>query len=803
MMTRMIGRDGGGRICLALVMAGTLAQISFAAAYSYDDPEASERTLYVELDSGTEYFVADWITPAGATVTNLVKRGDGLLYVTNDFSALVFDTRVEDGILRFGHKNALGSSTAGVVTVCDGATLRSDGTPGRSLGSEKHVYFEGRGHEGMGALYKTNYDWGHPFGALEMTGDAYIYMASAEDHVGGNLNMNGHELVLETGVLGYHSTSTVTNYGTMVWTSSRADGKVNFSDWLRIYASASSKLAFTNILWNVNNFYPINGNLLFKFGLEFREGARMNIAATRPTSTYNQWWGPVSVLRDVLPVTVSANKDIVGFGISGAVSGGGFNLTGQDTTTLEFRLSNADNTFTNGISGTYASLCLGRNGALPAAGGPLVLTNSTCELEDLMPYALPDASFDGTCTVSGGPGRWRSLAKTGSGTLAYESTLGADTLDISGGVVDLSAITNRAAYAGLVEGRKTDVVDYSKYTSNLNNGNYLLWAHINNKGYLVTNTVTRGTRLMYDNTRNEETGWTTNCIFTYSGYIWNNSPTNEVWAFASAVYCYWRIDIDNQFAMGYYDWWGSGYSDGTAYWDVMTNTVVLAPGPHRFEYRGAVSWGQVSNYGIKSAGYLNSSHTFTSPEEVWADNCGLMYNDSGVCSRLASDYKKLIDPGDGSLFTWDIPSEGTVPHPVTGEPIKARPVFGKLKAASGTTLRVPDGTDWTFAESEGGRSVTGGGVTVTNSWTFDGTEVGTAAFAISGPLTFGENAKVVLSDEAKPPSQYKGTEVTLGTAAGGISGVPAKDPSVRRWFVRVDGNSLKATYSEGMALIIR
>ena len=802
MVTRMIGRDGGGRICLALVMAGTLAQTGFAAAYSYDDPEASERTLYVELDSGTEYFVADWITPAGATVTNLVKRGDGLLYVTNDFSALVFDTRVEDGILRFSHKNALGSSTAGVVTVCDGATLRSDGGPSRSLGAKKIVRFEGRGHNGMGALYKTNYDWGSPFGYMTLTGDAFVHMASAEDHPS-DMNLNGHVLEIETGSAGFVSNASLTNFGTMVWSSSGANGRVTFDGWLKAYATPSSMLAFSNITMRVTDWHPINGNVPFTFNLEFREGARMNISKGTVRSTYNQWLGPTAILRDVLPVTVDADKGVLGFGMNGAVSGGGFNLTGRDTTTLDFHLESAGNTFTNGISGAYASLHLGANGSLPGTGGPLVLTNSTCELEDIaQAYSLPDAVFDGDCAVTGGWGRWRSLAKTGNGTLAYESMADSDVLDISGGVVDLSAITNRAAYAGLVEGRKTNVVDYSRYTYQ-NDANYLLWAHIYNKGYLVTNTVTRGTRLMYDNTRSLETGWTTNCIFTYSGYIWNNSSTNEVWAFASAVYCYWRLDIDGQRVMGQYDWWGTGYTDGAAYWDVSTNTVVLAPGPHRFEYRGAVSWGQVSNYGIKSAGYLNSSHTFTSPEEVWADNCGLMYNNSGVCSRLAADYKKLIDPGDGSLLTWDIPSEGTVPHPVTGEPIAPRPAFGKLKAAPGTTLRVPDGTDWTFADIEGWPSVTGGGVTVTNSWAFDGTEVGTAAFAISGSLTFGENAKVILSDEAKPPSQYKGTEVTLGTAAGGISGVPAKDPSVRHWFVRVDGNSLKATYSEGMTLIIR
>ena len=552
MMTRMIGLEGGGRLCLAMVMAGTLAQISFAAAYSYDDPAASERTLYVELDSGTEYFVADWITPAGATVTNLVKRGDGLLYVTNDFSALVFDTRVEDGILRFSHKNALGSSTAGVVTVCDGATLRSDGGPSRSLGSKKIVRFEGRGHDGMGALYKTNYDWGSPFGYMTLTGDAFVHMVSAEDHPS-DMNLNGHVLEIETGSAGFVSNASLTNFGTMVWSSSGANGRVTFDEWLKAYATPSSKLAFSNITMRVTDWHPINGNVPFTFNLEFREGARMNISKGTVRSTYNQWLGPTAILRDVLPVTVDADKGVLGFGMNGAVSGGGFNLTGRDTTTLDFHLKSAGNTFTNGISGAYASLHLGANGSLPGTGGPLVLTTSTCELEDIaQAYSLPDAVFDGDCAVTGGWGRWRSLAKTGNGTLAYESMADSDTLDISGGVVDLSAITNRAAYAGLVEGRKTNVVDYSRYTYQ-NDANYILWVHINNKGYLLTNTVTRGTRLMYDGTKNLDTGWTTNCIFTYSGYIWNNSPTNEVWAFASAVHCYWRIDIDNQFAMGYYD----------------------------------------------------------------------------------------------------------------------------------------------------------------------------------------------------------------------------------------------------------
>ena len=792
----------------AVLGVALLAQTTLAATYSYDSA-ATQRTLYVQVpDNATETFDATYMAPAGASVTNLVKRGDGTLDIPNgtDLTAYSFDIRVEDGIFKFSGKNVL-STAGGTIIILDGATIwNSAGGGSGGIGNKWTTYFTGTGHNGMGALYRNFYAYGGSFGKWVLNGDAKVVMCSAEDHMD-SVDLNGHilDLFLQNGY--FINEDRIENGGEIrVHGNPAAASFAEFQSWNGFYGGSENLISFSNTTWRVASTRQRTvANPGIEWGMAFEDKSAMLIR----TGTYkggnsdNSWWGPVAIRRDRLSISVPAGKEELGFNFKGAVSGGGFDLQGLDTTTLSLRLSNASNTFTNGVTGRYADLHLVTDGALPASGGALVLTNSAVTLEDAtVSYSLPAAEFSGTSSVKGGRGAWTRLAKTGTGKLAYDSAVGALALNIAEGTVDLTAIaTNRSAFSGLAEGRRDTSGDaaYSRFT-----------AVYSNTGSIATNAVTSGTRLLYENTWNE-TGWAKNSLISYTGYIWNNSPTNEVWAFAGANGSEWRLDIDGALVCGWCDWYGRGvkYSNGANQQDVATNKVEMAPGPHRFAYRTTVRYDSYNGL-FASTSYLNGNGTYRSSYtgdlyENWLGERGLMYNRNGVCSRDINDYQQLIDPGDGSLLTWDIPpANGTLPHPVTGDPVNPRPTFNALCMAADTAMLVPNGSTWTFSTVEGWPTVTGGSVAVTDSLKIDGDNVGRAAFAISGTLSFGPGACFVAPEEnEKPVDRGRGGTYIVGTAAGGIVNAPVSVTD-GRWRVFAEGNAVKAVYvPEATVIFIR
>ena len=801
-----------------------LAQATLAATYSYDSA-ATQRTLYVDVANGeTETFDAAYMEPAGASVTNIVKRGDGTLQVTSDtpLTAYTFDIRVEDGIFKFAGKLALGTRTAanaGTITVCDGATIQNTSAASNAgIGANWTTHIIGEGHNGMGALYKTSYSYGGPFGNWVLDGDAKAVMfSSAQDNMY-SVDLNGHVLDLHLQSGWFIEVSRIENGGEIRvhGNPSAASNYTRFRNWNGFYGGAENLISFSNTTWQIENMRQyLTATPGLDWSMAFEDKSAMRIVAGTykgGTIQNNSWNGPVVIRRGMLPVSVPADKGELGFAFKGAVSGGGFDLQGLDTTTLSLRLANSGNTFTNGITGQYADLRLAANGALPATGGPLALTNSTVTLEDSSAtWSLPAAEFSGTGSVTGGRGAWASLAKTGAGTLAYDSAVGGPTLDIAEGTVDFTSLTNRTAFAGLVEGRK-HLTQSSSATDR-----YVVYQMAASwKGSTETNAITQGTRLLYDWTRDPDTGWTTNLLLSYEGYIWNNSPTNELWAFAGGGTegSDWHLKIDGQTAVGKCIWSSSrpvcfcdGVVAGNFAYDLHTNTVVMTPGPHRFEYRHAISL-TATGYGLALcggiSGYGNYKDTLEEPKyEKWRAACGLMFNRTGKCTRNIADYEELIDPGDGSLLTWDIPpASGTLPHPVTGEAVSLTPVFSSLRMGPGTSMLVPDGSTWTFADVEGWPTVTGGNVAVTDTFTADGENAGRASFAIDGTLTFDPGAQIIPPGvDVRPPDRGRVGQYVLGTANGGISGSPAAARN-SHWKVFVEGNAVKAVFIPEHTLLL-
>ena len=110
--------------------------------------------------------------------------------------------------------------------------------------------------------------------------------------------------------------------------------------------------------------------------------------------------------------------------------------------------------------------------------------------------------------------------------------------------------------------------------------------------------------------------------YIYSGYIWNRATTNETWSFRGRFDDNIRLVLDGAILIN------AGNSSA-----IVTNAL-MTPGPHAIELR----FGD----GTGSAGPTGEPY-------------GIAYDPLGRASTSSSDYRQLLDPGDGSLLTLDLP----------------------------------------------------------------------------------------------------------------------------------------------------
>jgi len=113
-----------------------------------------------------------------------------------------------------------------------------------------------------------------------------------------------------------------------------------------------------------------------------------------------------------------------------------------------------------------------------------------------------------------------------------------------------------------------------------------------------------------------------NHTWIYSGFIWNRASTNETWSFRGRFDDNIRLVIDGAILI----------NTGNA--AAIVANVTLTPGPHAIELRFGDGAGSVGPTG---------------------EPYGIAYDPLGRASTLSSDYRQLLDPGDGSLLTIDIP----------------------------------------------------------------------------------------------------------------------------------------------------
>ena len=677
-----------------------------------------------------------------SSVTSLVIDCVGV--VTSDVALAGWS-----GDLRIRPQSVFEVTADGALGTADGAIFIEDGgqlkmsvmTKATWKQTKKTCYFEGEGPDGNGALYSIsaqheveNCLW--PYN-LVMTGDALWKAANnyQMDVNRGTLDMNGH--TLRYGVSGRFDNIQIKHPGHIVhfFGGMLIQGGCDFgggdTNTITVQKGATMRQ------WGGPGVTPWTA--IFKPGSSLYPGA----------GSGNQWQGPV-VLEEMVPM--ERWTEWPGMTFYGPVSGPGgiFSANkGVYGERMTLRFVCPTNNFRGGVALRECVLDLPVDGALPADGAALVMTNSSVTLSAGVAYDLPSAVFSGTGTVVRGSGAWRgSVTKEEAGELVYASGVGADLLDVKGGSVRF-ACDDKGLYRGIEVGTAADNTALALFASDAcpSNG----WAAFPEYSYPAMNS-----------------SWKNYMCVVYTGYLWNRSGADAVWTFGACIDDRARLIINGETVL-----------DCTAWNDLKFAQATLRPGANRFEWRLCNDTGPAG--GSNGGGTLN-----------WEAAKGLAYHVGATDSKDPADFTAFTADDVGTLFTF---TDGTV------ESRQALlPVFGTVRLAAGTTLDL-GGVDYTVKAIGGVGTVAGGPLMVTERLVAPAAALKAGGvLTVEGTLAFG--AGCVL-DVDEPETLTHVNELVVATA-GAIAGRPALSPALKaaNWIV-VCADGKVTLRRSGFAIIFR
>lgn len=429
----------------------------------------------------------------------------------------------------------------------------------------------------------------------------------------------------------------------------------------------------------------------------------------------------------------------------GPVASGGLTKVGLGTLTLS-----GANTYSGATVISNGTIKLGAAAALPT-NSPIVIAGGTLDLNG---YTLTNATIN---LISGSVVNGKlfapalqgadsgviqaqivstnGLVKEGSGTLIVSAavTYPGDTV-ISGGTVKLSA-----RQPGLYEGRVAGAFE-------LNAAN----------PKTATPLSTRYANLWFVDTASSGNIWSDSTTYIYTGYLWNDAPTNETWTFFRCFDDSTRLVLNGTNVLLNTN--QSGIS-------VMSNATVLA-GWNTFELRLGQGGGSVGNN--------NASFP----------DIGVGYDRLGRFQQTYANFKTLTDPGDGSLLTltnvFDLANANLLPtnsllSVAAGALLDLGGTGQKLGglAGSGTVSNGTLSVNGTIAP--GGLLATGTLTLATSSATLSGTlrvdvaDGGGDRIDVQGDLTLSGLALVVDNPASLNPAQDYTIITCTGTRTGTFS----------------------------------
>jgi autotransporter-associated beta strand protein len=279
-------------------------------------------------------------------------------------------------------------------------------------------------------------------------------------------------------------------------------------------------------------------------------------------------------------------------------STGGLTKRGSGTLILT-----TNNTFRGAVTVSGGTLAARAPAAVPQ-GANLVLNGG---LLDLGGYSLTNASV----TLSSGGGLVNGAVLTY--VLRKEGTGAAD---LTAGIT-IASLPATNVTAGLYEGRLTN--RFNRAEANPRTSVQLTTRAVNGANVASGGTI-NGCQ------------WPDQTCYVYTGYLWNRTGTNVVWTFGENFDDNVYLLID-----------GKAILDNDAATTPTYRNVLLLPGPHSFEVR--------CGQGTATVG-ANWVRTDTTRIGFGVDYLGRAQN-------VADNYQPLTDPGDGSLFTLDLPASYT------------------------------------------------------------------------------------------------------------------------------------------------
>ena len=734
-----------------------------------------------------------------STVTCFVKKGAGRLDVESqtDLSRYMGVITVEEGTYRCESQNALGccsSDDAGPFVVKEGGAVEFSPLSGEVFqAGKKRFRVSGKGPKGDGAIIYssvTDQTSGFALGSeLYLTGDALLAVTSAVNvgikNESFKIVCNGHFL-------------TVRPYAGKVFQYNYANnpdpqgGGLIFENAVtqfrnsELYDTLGGGLdAGSVVITNGGSIQLVGSNGSFPWRLDVWEpgnriltGGKINAGGMHTnvnvwTGTTHLHTGRVSVVLDSFDGNASAMS------FKGQVRGDGGIYAYRKNNAIkdqdsQIHLFSPENDFTGGLTIRDTVLYLWANGALPAFGGTFTSTNATVKFmaKDVY-HELPGALFSGTGYVSRAYGRWNGVVqKHGEGTLEYDALIDGSSLVVKEGKVRFGNVSGRGKYAGVFEG----AVVYPKYSdasvTEAQNA-YKQYASVMSNGWAL------GAGVMYD--RAYKNFWAKDValpeevsigmrVIVYSGYIWNDSPTNEVWTFAGSAGTWMYFSVNGDKIIDH-SWKGNA---------VGLNTATIKPRANRFNLRiycGDVAAGSGPNArsSIANADWTNTSFGFGYRKCKDVDHPD------------QADFLPFMDPGDGSLLTYRLPEESECPFPGSDNVVDVSSGCGAFESVIcglGTELAFSNG-GYSVANLVGLPSITEcAEFRIRDSWTLSADDIKNGGvLRCDGALAFDGGVKVSITDDMLVQA---GEYLVAQTAA--ISGSPEIEDSCKKlWSVVVDG----------------
>lgn len=749
-------------------------------------PDGEEQTLEEALAAynaaeGTAYAFDD-LNGGDLKDWTLVKRGAGTLRLVSTNASFVGTVHLEAGVADVVARYGLGKGTAdaGPVYVHAGATMLcehpapTEGTDFRN--GDRIVHVAGTGVDGAGALRGTGgriaYGTRPIFGYEIVLDDDALVVQGPWYRPATVLTLNGYTLTLQAAA-GWDPVhfNKVQGDGRLVLVACQARETVEFTG-----TAPGNAVEFRNgagfRFWSSTGVTGAVGSWPFLF-----TGATTYLYGDcdgRREQGVNTLKGPVRI-DGMLQQSSQGNTDYSAIFLEGPVSGAGrIAVASPSSENNYFHLLNPANAFTGGVLVQRGVLCVYGDGTLPPTGTLDVESSQDLTRQDkplqmcdfygvqllgAEACTLPPLRLRGTKDVSrvqGGRGAWWSVVKEGANTAAYYSEAGAPLLEVREGTLRLP----RGAAPGLWEG-VTLCADAAAAQAAVAGD------------ACATNYATRGPTSANQVPCDLPVAPAERRLLTYTGYMWNRTGAAKTVTFAQSMRGLARLKVN-----------GETVIDATAGSTRTAAQAVLRPGANAFEFRAN-----------------NCQPFYTDAEEkagTWSRFMGLAWDAEGRAPSsplTTNSFARLVDPGDGSLFTR------------TASPAEDLPAFDAIRLGEAGTLDL-NGNAYTAQDLSGGGTVISSATDAdaAPSLTLRTLTVNAGAretLRVQVPVLFADGFALAVTNAAQAVTGRR----TVLTSTAPLTNVPrivATGDDGRKWtaFASQDGTALLLAHT-GLTIILR